>query len=182
TPLQLAAQHGKCPPMLDSLFPQDRPAIARALSKAPEQRFPTCGEMVQNLLNAAVVQHSKKGTGPPRTAGAAGTPPPVRAEPTRRVVDKTPEPVADLDSDFGQTSVIRAQPSPSRVRARLPKASPVAQTDESLSAPKEGTISLKEAAEGGQLRPTLFLGVGGIAGWTLQRLRHQIFHRFRHTA
>src|SRR5438105_1495388 len=50
TPFQLAAQHSKCAPLLDSLSLHDRPAIARALSKVPEQRFPTCREMVQNLL------------------------------------------------------------------------------------------------------------------------------------
>src|SRR5207244_11820578 len=42
TTLQLAAQHTKCPPLLHFLEVQDRPTIARALSKLPEQRFPTC--------------------------------------------------------------------------------------------------------------------------------------------
>src|SRR5262249_5592107 len=39
TAYQLAAQHTCAPPLLGPLPPQDRPPIARALSKVPEQRF-----------------------------------------------------------------------------------------------------------------------------------------------
>src|SRR5262249_58207414 len=39
TMMQLAAQHTGSPPMLQPLPPSDRPAIARALAKAPEQPF-----------------------------------------------------------------------------------------------------------------------------------------------
>jgi serine/threonine protein kinase len=53
TAYQLAAQHSRSAPLLDSLSVHDRPVIARALSKVPQQRFPTCREMVQNLLDPA---------------------------------------------------------------------------------------------------------------------------------
>src|SRR5262249_9179118 len=59
TAMQLAAQHTGSPPLLDPLPPSDRPVIARALAKAPEARFPTCREMVDNLLR------DKGGAAPP---------------------------------------------------------------------------------------------------------------------
>src|SRR5262249_51865864 len=54
--LQLAAQPTGRPPLLDSLPPLDRPVIARALAKVPEQRFPSCREMVRHLLAAAAAE------------------------------------------------------------------------------------------------------------------------------
>lgn len=179
TPLQLAAQHSKCPPMLDSLFPQDRPVIARALSKAPDQRFPTCGEMVHHLLNADVGPQAKKGTAALRVGGpsafsdaiAKTVTPPSRADRTPRIVPKAPDAAAAVDGDSGETAVIRVQPSPSRVKVRR---------EEPLLNPERrpALVTGMPGAPGKQLRPTLFLGVGGIAGWTLQRLRQQFCRRF----
>src|SRR5438132_6047904 len=68
TPYQLAAQHSKCAPLLDSLSLHDRPAIARALSKVPEQRFPTCREMVQNLLGTGLADKETRRQGDKETS------------------------------------------------------------------------------------------------------------------
>jgi serine/threonine protein kinase len=46
---QLMMQHCTAEPDLQGLPKYDRPAIARALSKVPEQRFPTCLDLVQAL-------------------------------------------------------------------------------------------------------------------------------------
>src|SRR5262249_28350694 len=51
--LQLAHQHINCPPVLDPLSPEDRIVMAKALAKAPRDRFPTCREMIDALLHAA---------------------------------------------------------------------------------------------------------------------------------
>ncbi len=53
TAVQLAVQHMHSPPLLNSLPAADRPAIARALSKLPVQRFSSCREMVDHLAGAA---------------------------------------------------------------------------------------------------------------------------------
>ncbi|MGF1580502.1 MAG: tubulin-like doman-containing protein [Gemmataceae bacterium] len=50
---QLIVQHLQATPDLSSLPEEDRPAIARALSKTPEQRFPTCAEFVDELIDAS---------------------------------------------------------------------------------------------------------------------------------
>src|SRR5207244_1464348 len=50
TLMQLAAQHLNAQPLLSPLPSGDRGAIARALSKVPEQRFGSCTKMVEALL------------------------------------------------------------------------------------------------------------------------------------
>ncbi|MBX9679715.1 MAG: protein kinase [Gemmataceae bacterium] len=49
---QLVMQHLQGEPNLSLLPPEERPVIARALSKNPDERFPTCVDMVQALRNA----------------------------------------------------------------------------------------------------------------------------------
>src|SRR5689334_12851089 len=44
---QLILQHLQTPPNVESLPPADRPAIARALSKTPGDRFPTCRDLLE---------------------------------------------------------------------------------------------------------------------------------------
>jgi serine/threonine protein kinase len=46
---QLIVQHLRDAPNVSFLPPADQPVIQRALSKVPDQRFPTCREMVQLL-------------------------------------------------------------------------------------------------------------------------------------
>jgi serine/threonine protein kinase len=46
---QLMFQHTTEKPALEALPPADRAAIARALAKDPEERFPTCGDLVRAL-------------------------------------------------------------------------------------------------------------------------------------
>jgi serine/threonine protein kinase len=173
TPYQLAAQHSRCAPLLDSLSLQDRPAIARALSKVPEQRFPTCREMVQNLLAAGDAAVKSK---PPAQEGAATPPSGLRplvrpvAHPVRTVGQKPPNAVAGSDNRLNEPTVpvptLRPEHPESRIapRALRPTARP------------------RSIVGGTQLRPTLFLGVGGIAGWTLRRLRDRLHSRPREQA
>jgi serine/threonine protein kinase len=53
-PYQLMLLHLTAEPCLATLPPEDRPAIARALAKSPEQRFPSCLDLVQALLTGQV--------------------------------------------------------------------------------------------------------------------------------
>src|SRR6202035_5146076 len=46
---QLILQHLQSAPTVTPLPPGERPAIARALSKKPDDRFPTCGDLVKAL-------------------------------------------------------------------------------------------------------------------------------------
>lgn len=52
TAAQLAAQHTQSQPQLQALAPAQRPIVARALAKRPQDRFPTCRDFVRALLDA----------------------------------------------------------------------------------------------------------------------------------
>jgi serine/threonine protein kinase len=52
---QLALQHVQVAPDLSALPEGDRPAVARALAKKPEERFPSCGAFVQALTHGPTV-------------------------------------------------------------------------------------------------------------------------------
>lgn len=52
TPAQLLRQHLFQPPYLEVLPPSDRPIVARALAKKPEERWPTVTAFVQNLIGS----------------------------------------------------------------------------------------------------------------------------------
>ncbi len=51
TPAQLAAQHMHGKPNLKQLLHSDQPVIAKALSKDPADRYKTCREMIDELIN-----------------------------------------------------------------------------------------------------------------------------------
>src|SRR5262249_4576271 len=57
---QLILQHLQASPNLSSLPACDRPAIARALSKKPDDRFPTCLELVRALQAAGATAVASK--------------------------------------------------------------------------------------------------------------------------
>lgn len=157
TALQLAVQHMYSPPFLDPLPPNDRPIVARALSKSPEQRFASCRQMVDAL----------------RTAGGMtplpGTPSPSMAAIRQAVRSATPvahvrtvpsdqEPIST--SDQGRTVEVfgRQRLTPVVVSQRL----------------QEIAMTPGRAV----LRPTLVLGVGGLAARTLRKVRQRLSERF----
>lgn len=52
TPQQLMLQHVSAQPNLAGLPPADQPAVAQALAKRPDERFPSCLAFVQALMSA----------------------------------------------------------------------------------------------------------------------------------
>jgi len=64
TTAQLAAQHLHSPPMLAVLPVSDQPAVLRALSKKPDQRFQSCRAFIEALI------HPKSGETRKRTRSA----------------------------------------------------------------------------------------------------------------
>jgi len=59
---QLASQHIHSQPDLTPLPRNDRATIARALSKKPEQRFPLCRVMIDELVNQRLIVRNNKRT------------------------------------------------------------------------------------------------------------------------
>ena len=209
TPLQLATQHSKCPPMLGPLPPEDRPTIARALSKVPDQRFPTCMEMVGRLLKAGEPEKAlererrgdHRGPGPrpaaldaPPSAPVAGEAPtslPVHAELLQGLGPKPPLPDAGHGHNVTGVTVICPQPSPNQEQqARAEEDTALRMEELAPSAVANVGQAFQPDAGSGQagrpdlrgVRPTLFIGVGGIAGWTLKRLRQRLHRRLDNLA
>jgi len=83
-PVQVVAGHLYRPPDLTMLPEVERPAVARALSKQPDERWPSCRGFVEALRDAAAeaVPASPAGTEPALpTIPSSSTP--TTAPPTR---------------------------------------------------------------------------------------------------
>ncbi len=154
TTAQLAAQHLHSRPRLDRLPASDEPTIARALAKNPEQRFVCCRDMIEALLDAAPNPRSRT----------------VRA-PLRPKVESNPA------LPHAETEVIsRDAISAARAAADTPTSNKTQVTETPLAVRNLPPLPLdpKEI----ECRPTIFLGVGGLAVRTLQALHQRIESRF----
>jgi serine/threonine protein kinase len=60
---QLVMQHQNSSPRLAPLPPDDRPVIARALARNPEDRFPSCRALVDHLRNSGAAFNKNRGGG-----------------------------------------------------------------------------------------------------------------------
>ncbi len=187
TALQLASQHTNSPPLLDPLSRADRPVIGRALSKVSDKRFPTCRAMVDALLWAS------GGTSSFQLSLEGEV---KQAKPTGPATVRTPRAQAGLPagahagvqgSDFEfqlpDLSAREGAAGPAPVDESILKRITEAGDEEALVAtPQEPSTNLvsrlrvpPRAPGGGiQLRPTLFLGVGGLAGRLLRRLKQRL--------
>ena len=158
TAAQLAVQHMHSPPLLNSLPAADRPAIARGLSKLPVQRFSSCREMVDHLAGVAERKDS------PREAPQQARPQHDEAETVR---------------DGGQprsTVDLRSTPCGSF----LDETSNHRRTSGAVEA-EEHELPLPPLpapnVEAG-IRPTVIIGIGGMAAHVLRRLRRRLQQRF----
>ena len=154
--LQLSNQHLHACPNLTSLSPGEQSVIGRALSKNPNDRFPTCGEMVRALLgvetiDGPVLQLDQSEECEPGSCSSTA--------PHQRVLHSVHTP--DVVRDATDTLTLR----------------PSATTDSQKEA---GSVSSKfpsAIVPGGIPGPTLFVGVGGIAGAVLCQLKHLLESR-----
>ena len=98
----LALQHVSEPPDLSSLPEHDRPVVARALAKEPEDRFPNCLAFIRALYEADYREEEVR-------LGALPTPTPSSKPPTaRRVTSGQAQRTVD-DAPSAQLSATNAQ-------------------------------------------------------------------------
>ncbi len=148
---QLLMQHISAAPNLNPSPPADRPALARALSKKPEDRFQTVGDLVEALKKGTAVKvavpvlaYAGGGSESPFAGNGSGDHPP------------TPSVFAsDLDL------------VPAPVSTPLPRGVTVVTADR--PAPPERTGP-------GSLRPAVVIGVGYAGRRALQRFRRVLAH------
>ncbi len=194
TAAQLAAQHLNAKPKLDALPENDQEVIARALSKKPSDRFQSCVELVNALVEAG-----RRNPGQP--AHTAATVPASEDPGTAVTATRLPsEMLANLDvttsavhrlatDDSGQSPTVTRIPRPARLTQ--PRVT-------SVPAPALSPAEAQRAADLDALqtppplidvpppdydvtappfRPTLFIGLGGCGGKVLRRLRRRLDDR-----
>jgi serine/threonine protein kinase len=188
--LQLAMQHVHGRPGLSPLPVADRPIIARSLSKVPEDRYSTCRDMVDalekaNEKHAGTATTSIPGWGSssslmpllsPETA-KVGTLPPAPSElswPVPRDNPLSPPPPL-------RPSVIGLMPA-SIANLSLLVSTVIREGAHSATPPVDELGGDTIAGQGGpqteMVRPTLYIGLGGLAGTTLRRFKRRIVERF----
>jgi hypothetical protein len=155
TTAQLAAQHLHGRPRLDCLPGSDQATIARALSKGPDSRFSTCCEMIDALLEVT----------PNHRFRAAR---PASSRPCPAVPQAA---IAPLD-----TEVVACGALPAHAAAPTPVGH--------LTEPREAAPEIRHlppleiAPQAPELRPTIFVGAGGLAAEVLKVLRRRLTDRF----
>ncbi len=131
--------------------PADEPTIARALAKDPEQRFASCRDMIEALMEASA-----------RSAAADG---PVARRPrvhgARRRSKTSPPGRAWKPKSFRGTTI-----SAARAAAGGPPCNKTQLTEAAAGRSRNLPPLALEPAEI-ECRPTIFLGVGGLAVRTL---------------
>jgi len=159
TALQLSEQHLHAPPNLASLPSGEQAIIGRALAKDPNARFPTCSEMVQALASIEVAE----------------SPPEVLVE------QSDVEPVA-LSSEAAADPIFRsrdAEGSMLESAALATLRTGVSSHRRNESTPVRSNL-LTDLSIEGLPEPTLFVGVGGIAGSVLRQIKSLFETRYEH--
>lgn len=148
TALEVAIQHVKSPPQLTALPEADRPIVARSLSKSPERRFRSCREMVDRLLQATPTAAETKAL----RAGIEAS----KAESAQ----STPS----LQAEYPETQAVEPDLLPRAFSSTGP-AIEIARIPDDLESPP-------------LLRPTLFVGIGGLGASVLHQLKRRLQDRF----
>ncbi len=172
---QLILQHLQAPPNVSSLPPGEQPAIARALSKTPGDRFPTCHELVEALKNGGAGGGAASETAPAVEAIAPSQVSGLVAS-VGRLTDNRTDSAEEFTDDTAVTASLR--------QLRRPDSNPC--TTDALRG--EGAAPSGTAAEprkappevngNGVLFPALVLGLGQLGLSVVQRLRQRLHTRF----
>jgi eukaryotic-like serine/threonine-protein kinase len=196
TAAQLAAQHLNAKPRLSSLPESDQPVIAKALSKKPGDRFNSCRELFNALVEAgrhSPGQSARSGDSAGPSADMAGMPTATRL-PSEMLanLDAATRAVQQLTSAGGvfqptQSGLTMSRPvrftqsraTRNTIRPAVDDAANRApELDALQSTPPLVDVPPPEVDPNAPpLRPTLFIGVGGCGGKVLRRLRRRLADR-----
>ncbi len=157
---QLVMQHVQGVPNLSSLPADDQPIIARSLSKNPDDRFPSCMDMVRGLLGAG-----KGRAAPPAPEAKGAVEAPAVTPPSAR---ETPP------SEPGRSAsdTLAADLAPGAMAAVLP-------AEEKQAAPAAAPVPPRPETTGdGELMPALLIGLGKIGITVLSQFRSALEETF----
>ncbi len=162
---QLIVQHLQGIPDVSPLPLTDQPIIQRALAKVPDERFPSCTDMVR-LLRENSSPAGSVAPGPPVLPPAPGFPKPETYH--RSALDETPSALLETGSMRGG-SWLRGD----RAVTNTPPPAGAAV----LSLPLDTPIAVELSGDG-VLLPALVVGVGQVGLSVLQAFRGQLTERF----
>src|SRR5262249_47968440 len=135
----------------------DRPIVAKALAKDPEQRFPSCKDFIVALKKARLIQRTNDKAAPELVAAGKGARAKTMAE-SMEDIQLSPWDESEAAIDFDKP--VRAQ----------------AAEKSGLEVSDLGVTILQP--ETGALRPTLIIGVGSFGRKALLELRCRFIDRF----
>lgn len=159
---ELTLQHMHDEPDLSPLPVADRYIIARALSKEPKQRYSSCREFVEALLNVDPSKTNATGDwGAPRTPT-----PSSQAAPSSDLRKSRPGTMTQVFED----DLIE---NPADISTSMILELPTVEDEEFTGIP---AFELQEGDV--QPVPTLVIGIGGTAGNVLSQYRRQLSERF----
>jgi serine/threonine protein kinase len=189
TAAQLAAQHLNAKPKLDPLCECDQAVIAKALSKKPADRFSSCRELVD-----ALVQSGVRATAPANPADL-----PTSDANSATVVRVPSQMLSDLDAatraiqQLARGSVTATSPAARAASRPLRTTNSLSSAVGVTTAPDNKSATPLEELEAGRplvdvpppdvdanaapFRPTLFVGIGGCGGKVLRSLRRRFEDR-----
>jgi serine/threonine protein kinase len=180
---QLVLQHLQAQPDLSALPPHDRPAVARALAKNPDDRYPTCLEFAKDLRRA-VAPAPPAEVSPEAAVQDAAAEPEVERYTRHSVVG----PAAGAEMPGGaqprssrDTPVDARRDTPLPAGRRAPRSSPpdLSPAPDEVGPSTTSHRNDRQAASGPEvLVPALIIGIGGLAQVVLKQLRQEINEHF----
>ncbi len=175
---QLVLQHLQGTPNLSSLPAADRPIVARALAKSPDERHATCLDMTRALAAATAALLAGREAAAAETGllvpGSANTPqtPAAPADPQLhtppRVLDAPRTPAQPMSAPATPVTSGHTSQRPTRWVGRSPEGLPAP-----LPTPASRPPSFIATGEG-VLLPALVVGVGGAGLAVLRHLRRSL--------
>lgn len=195
---QLVLQHLQATPDVSSLPAAERPVILKALAKNPDDRFPTCVDMVNALRAAQAASATPAAVPRPKETPTPARSPTISPQPS-------PSTPSTPDSDFFKEIPSQALVDDKTWNARRPgsttlsEASPPGPTPSHsrVSSPAPSTMlprggvfpSVEEPAPSSQLadeqhrgviQPSLVIGLGVSGIQAIQQLRRCLIEEFGH--
>src|SRR5262249_20765415 len=165
---QLIMQHVQGKPNLTSLPPHDQSIIGRALSKSPDERFPSCGDLVRALREERKEDRRDGGTVVKKVEPGPAPLRPIKPSSGADEVSRTIPGKASIVAPAPVSPSLPPTPSPTPPRRAIVEEPPIKpEAIPALTAPPEITGD-------GELFPALVIGVGQMGLSVLQQFRQMV--------
>jgi len=165
---QLVMQHLQAKPDLSSLPAADRAAMARALAKNPDERFPTCTQFISTLDRPTIASIPVSAPESPALADSQAIAADAHADtPVDLSEAEVVEPSLSLDDADENQKTLSAKPPGAAANAAPRRRPPKAEQDSSIL-----TVGA------GEIVPAVIIGLGHLGLGVLKQFRRDLIDRF----